>query len=451
MSIALNNGYLLEGDATTAAKVTYVITGSADGSTLATLASGQLPNAKGTLYTASGVDTISSITLFNTNTSAEAVNLYVQDGTASRQILGIDALGAGYHALFDGNKLYVLDANGQILSSYGIHAASHTDGTDDIQDATAAQKGVATAAQITKLDGIATGANLYVHPNHSGEVTSVADGAQTIANDAVTYAKMQNVSATDKVLGRATAGAGDVEEIACTAAGRALLDDVDATAQKTTLSLNNVENTAHSTDAHTMTIDGVDVSAHDVATTGVHGVGANNLIHDGTDVTGQVTAASDSAQGKVELATAAETTTGTDTGRAVTPDGLAGSIFGEKLVYLKVIAEATALTTGDGKMYFTVPDTLNGMNLVDADAAVYTVSSSGTPTVQIYNLTQTADMLSTLITIDANELTSYTAAAQPVIDTNNDDVATGNQLRIDVDVAGTGTTGLDVILTFQLP
>jgi len=38
------------------------------------------------------------------------------------------------------------------------HAASHTDGTDDIQDATAAQKGLATAAQITKLDGIESGA-----------------------------------------------------------------------------------------------------------------------------------------------------------------------------------------------------------------------------------------------------------------------------------------------------
>ena len=30
--------------------------------------------------------------------------------------------------------------------------------------------------------------NNYVHPNHSGEVTSVADGAQTIANSAVTLA-----------------------------------------------------------------------------------------------------------------------------------------------------------------------------------------------------------------------------------------------------------------------
>jgi len=79
--------------------------------------------------------------------------------------------------------------------------------------------------------------NLYVHPNHSGEVTSVADGAQTIAVDAVTYAKMQNVSATDKLLGRSTAGAGDVEEIICTAAGRAILDDVDAAAQRATLSV----------------------------------------------------------------------------------------------------------------------------------------------------------------------------------------------------------------------
>lgn len=58
-----------------------------------------------------------------------------------------------------------------------------------------------------------------------------------LVDDAVTYAKIQNVSATDKVLGRSTAGAGDVEEIACTAAGRALLDDASASDQRTTLGL----------------------------------------------------------------------------------------------------------------------------------------------------------------------------------------------------------------------
>jgi hypothetical protein len=71
-----------------------------------------------------------------------------------------------------------------------------------------------------------------------GDITVSASGATwTIDNDAVTYAKIQNVSATDKLLGRSTAGAGDVEEITCTAAGRALIDDADAAAQRTTLGL----------------------------------------------------------------------------------------------------------------------------------------------------------------------------------------------------------------------
>jgi len=65
------------------------------------------------------------------------------------------------------------------------HASNHTDGTDDIQSATGSQKGLATATQITKLDGIAESANNYTHPNHSGDVTSAADGAQTIGADKV--------------------------------------------------------------------------------------------------------------------------------------------------------------------------------------------------------------------------------------------------------------------------
>lgn len=56
----------------------------------------------------------------------------------------------------------------------------------------------------------------------------------------LTYAYIQNVSATDKLLGRSSAGAGSIEEIACTAAGRALLDDADAGAQRTTLGLGTI-------------------------------------------------------------------------------------------------------------------------------------------------------------------------------------------------------------------
>lgn len=45
------------------------------------------------------------------------------------------------------------------------HASDHTDGTDDIQNATAAQKGLATAAQITKLDAIEAAADVTDNTN----------------------------------------------------------------------------------------------------------------------------------------------------------------------------------------------------------------------------------------------------------------------------------------------
>lgn len=120
-----------------------------------------------------------------------------------------------------------------------------------------------------------------------------------------------------------------------------------------------------------------------------------------------------------------------------------------KTVSLKPIAEDSALSTGDNKMKWVVPANLDGMNLVDADAHVFTASSSGTVDVQIHNATDAVDMLSTKITIDASEKDSATAATQPSIDTANDDVAEGDEIRIDVDAAGTDTTGLEVRLSFR--
>jgi hypothetical protein len=108
----------------------------------------------------------------------------------------------------------------------------------------------------------------------------------------------------------------------------------------------------------------------------------------------------------------------------------------------------SAISTGDGKYYFRVPATLSGYDIVGVAAHVSTVSSSGIPTIQIANVTDSVDVLSTKLTIDASEKDSATAAAAAVIDTSHDDVATADELRIDVDVAGTGAKGLIVELTF---
>lgn len=123
----------------------------------------------------------------------------------------------------------------------------------------------------------------------------------------------------------------------------------------------------------------------------------------------------------------------------------------KRVVIVKVIADATALTTGDNKAKFVVPAELNGFNLVAVGAHVYTASTSGTPTIQIHNATQAADMLTTRIILDVNEKDSSTSATPAVIDAANDDVATGDEIRIDVDVAGTDTAGLEVRMTFQEP
>jgi len=78
-----------------------------------------------------------------------------------------------------------------------------------------------------------------------------ADGSVAtakLANSAVTYAKLQNVSATDRLLGRATTGAGVVEEIPCTVFGRSLLAATTAAAAKTTLALAAVATSGSYTD-----------------------------------------------------------------------------------------------------------------------------------------------------------------------------------------------------------
>jgi hypothetical protein len=165
-----------------------------------------------------------------------------------------------------------------------------------------------------------------------------------------------------------------------------------------------------------------------------------------------VSDASSTVQGKVELATSAETTTGTDATRAVTPDGLAGSEYGKQIVGIQAFESGTNTATGDGIAFFRIPPKLNGYNLVSVAACVYTAGTTGTTDIQIRNKTDSQDMLSTKITIDSGETDTLTAATAAVINTSYDDVATGDLIAIDVDaISTTPAKGLYVELVFQLP
>jgi len=121
----------------------------------------------------------------------------------------------------------------------------------------------------------------------------------------------------------------------------------------------------------------------------------------------------------------------------------------EKVVQIVVTDYTTDTAVGDGAAYFVVPDNWFGTWLLnDLKARVITAGTTGTMDVQIHNVTQAADMLSTKLTIDSAETSSETAATAAVIDVANDDVAVDDLIRIDVDVVHT-TPAQGLIITLE--
>jgi hypothetical protein len=131
---------------------------------------------------------------------------------------------------------------------------------------------------------------------------------------------------------------------------------------------------------------------------------------------------------------------------ATTASTAAGQV-GRTLI-LKVIEDSDSVNTGDGQIYVTIPTTLNNHNLSAVGAHVYTASTSGVINIQIRNVTDSQNMLSTPIYIDQMENDSSTAATASTINTSYDDVVTADVLAVDVDGAGSQTKGLEVRLSF---
>tara|TARA_R100000951_G_scaffold849_1_gene2652 strand:+ start:3311 stop:6070 length:2760 start_codon:yes stop_codon:yes gene_type:complete len=155
--------------------------------------------------------------------------------------------------------------------------------------------------------------------NLTGDVTS-SNRATTIANDAVTYAKMQDVSATNVVLGRDSAGAGVVEEISAAnlrtiinvengATADQSKSDIDGLAITTVGTLDTGNATAVVTDASTSAKGKASFSSDNFAVSS----GAVTIKDGGVDLTAEVTGVLPSAN--LDADTAHLTTDQTFTGQ----------------------------------------------------------------------------------------------------------------------------------------
>lgn len=116
-------------------------------------------------------------------------------------------------------------------------------GTGAVEDLTTSQ-----AKALLDLTGINTGDQTITL---NGDVTGTGTGsfAATIAARAVSYSKIQNVSASNKVLGRVTSGAGSIEEISTTGSGNVVMSNSPTITTpvgivKSDIGLGNVDNTS---------------------------------------------------------------------------------------------------------------------------------------------------------------------------------------------------------------
>ena len=194
----------------------------------------------------------------------------------------------------------------------------------------------------------------------------------------------------------------------------------------------------------------VDAAQSQITTVGTIGTG----VWQGTAVAaGYMAQGTTSAKGALELATTAEINTSTDADRAMTPDLYAASNYGIRYVQIMAVAKATALTVTDGLAYFHVPAGMDGMDLVEVHAEVFTAPVGSTATFEISLNGASTQMLSTNITIDAGETGSDSAATAAVINASTDDVDTDDLIQINCTQVGSSTAGSGLLVTmgFRIP
>lgn len=150
--------------------------------------------------------------------------LYLNNTNAISEIIGVSSgvqkgrlrFYSGSGPILEGNSAVRFDIVGTgavgTIQSDGLHitGVGAFSGALSASNFSGSSSGTNTGDQTITLTGDVTGSG---SGNFAATIAANAVATAKIANGAVTYAKIQNVSTTSKLLGRASAGAGVVEEL----------------------------------------------------------------------------------------------------------------------------------------------------------------------------------------------------------------------------------------------
>ena len=256
--------------------------------------------------------------------------------------------------------------------------------------------GAVTVAKLSLSAGDISGAVITASSIPSGSYAPGSVSTADIADNAVTFAKIQQV-ASNVLIGRSSAGSGNVETIALTAAGRALLDDADASAQRNTLGLD------------TMALQ----PASGVAITGGTATLSSATISSATINGGTIS-------GITDLAIADGGTGASTAANARTNLGLA--IGSDVQAYDAGLASIAGLTTGGGEIiytldtdsYATTPITAAGRAILDDANASAQRTTLGLGSLAVQNTVESGDY--DALSINTGDIANSAITTAKIID-----------------------------------
>ena len=390
---------------------------------------------------------------------------------------------SGVH-IVDGSITQSKLASGSIATAYiadsgvtQVKVAANAVATVNILDgnvtAVKLASGSVTLAKLSLSSGELSGALITASSIPSGSYAGGSIPTAAIADNAITFAKIQQV-ASGVLLGRASAGSGNVESITLTEAGRALLDDADAAAQRTTLGLGTLAtqngsfsgtSTGTNTGDQTITLSG-DVSGTGTgafATTIANSAITSAKINDAAVITAKI------ANGAVTGVKMADNSAAIVAGS--TPVG-SGSFIGQQWLntgtgyeytwngstWQRQSGLATAVISGDTIYSFTTsyPDEFSASIIPSLNTQVATRFFAGPAS-------GSADAAPTFRTITANDLPKATTAALGVaqagtglvtvsgIFNHANSVASGTYYKVTVDEQGHVSAGNTSLIADDIP